>query len=178
MTAPMQSPKPTGVDDLLEDIADRSDLYTYGADSLPWSYEETQTPFYNDAEGYSCGGNGTGLCEIYRVDDKGDAIWDEDGEPVYIPVFAVENAKMIVERVNGYDALVAERDALLASHRQDGEALNHFEAENRALREELTNLVDWLEDNKMSIEGEFIMDELLAPARTTLSPPIGTEPAK
>lgn len=156
MTAP-DAAEAGGVDDLLQAISDRSDLYTYGPASLPWSYEETQTPFYNDAEGYSCGGNGTGLCEIYRVDDKGDAIWDEDGEPVYIPVFAVENAKMIVERVNGYEALVAERDRLR-------EALQ-FYANPEIYKPHPDGLA-------------FDRRDLSFHARATLSTPTGTEPAK
>lgn len=58
------------------------------------------------------------------------------------------DAALILDRVNGWDTLVAE---------------------SARLREALTDLVDWLEDNKMTIDGEFSMAELLAPARAALS---------
>lgn len=63
------------------------------------------------------------------------------------------DAALIVERVNAYDALVAERDALLASYRQDGEALNHFEAENRELREAIWQALDDMGKDSKSVCG-------------------------
>jgi hypothetical protein len=42
--------------------------------------------------------------------------------------------------------------------------------ENWALREALDDLVDWMDFNQRSIEGEFCMDELLADARAALQP--------
>ena len=61
----------------------------------PWGYEEGITPFYNDADGYSCGGDGTGYCEIYQLDENNNALWNEHGEPVFVDVFSVPNAAYI-----------------------------------------------------------------------------------
>lgn len=86
--------------------------------------------------------------------------------------------------LNAYEALVAERDALLASHRQDGEALNHFEVENRALELRVAELEESLqfyanpEIYKAHPDGPaFDRRDLSFHARTTLATQ-GTEPAK
>ena len=41
---------------------------------------------------------------------------------------------------------------------------------------ELVDLVDWLEFNKRSIGGEFLMDELLADARAAITKAKGPKP--
>jgi len=52
----------------LEAIRKREQAATPG----PWQYDEGQTPFYNDAEGRSCGGLGNGLWSVFADLEDGD----------------------------------------------------------------------------------------------------------
>lgn len=75
---------------------------------LPWSWDETITPFYNDAEGHSRGGDGTGYAEIYRVDAAGQTIFDPETDEVsFVPTLTIANAAFIVTACNSHDELIA-----------------------------------------------------------------------
>jgi len=58
---------------------------------LPWDWEERVSPFYNDVNGYSCGGEGLGIADIYQVSEDGQSLWDEDGNSLDVPIFDVGN---------------------------------------------------------------------------------------
>lgn len=53
-----------------------------------------------------------------------------------------------------------------------GEDANLIAAAPELLKE-LTDLVDWLHDNQRSIEGEFLMDDLLASSRAVIAKATG-----
>lgn len=42
----------------------------------PWAWDEEMTPFYNDPDGGSCGGDATGLAEVFRDGDEDTSIID------------------------------------------------------------------------------------------------------
>lgn len=51
-----------------------------GATPGPWEWDEVMNPFYNDPEGRSCGGDGTGMAEFFQTDANGETIFDDKGE--------------------------------------------------------------------------------------------------
>lgn len=59
----------------------------------PWDYDEIATPFYNDAEGDSRGGLGTGFYEVFTA-----VMVEDDGEPY-------EDTIVLVERATKADAI-------------------------------------------------------------------------
>lgn len=95
----------------------------------PWTWDEGVTPFYNDANGYSCGGNGTGYAEgIWQCDPKtGETLFDCDGEPINVHLYSLENAKFITEAREHVPALLSERESLLAALKPFADAAENLD---------------------------------------------------
>lgn len=94
-----------------------------------WECDEGITPFYNDANGYSCGGNGTGFCDVYPVNPDGSDIIDNDGELVQIPLYSIENAPFITQAANtrpDLKSLLEAYEAMREENKRQRNIINGF----------------------------------------------------
>lgn len=66
-----------------------------GATPGPWEWDEVMNPFYNDPDGQSCGGDGTGMVEFFQTDADGETLFDEEGEVRGVLPWKFNNADFI-----------------------------------------------------------------------------------
>lgn len=62
-----------------------------------------------------------------------------------------------------------EKHVFCNCRKSPGEIASVLRARAEELEQQLRDLVQWLDDNKSTIKGEFDMDELLRPARVALA---------
>jgi len=75
---------------------------------------ERETPFYNNAEGHSCGGESTGIFDLYERSSRVHigTIYPQ-GEDDYLEYSPEKFANLCAASPDLYDALVKSKDALV-----------------------------------------------------------------